>query len=317
MSYNDPKTTVLMTVYNGGPFLRTAIDSILDQTYKSFRFLIVDDASTDDSREIVQSYDDPRIQHHCLEKNIGQTAALNVGLHLATTRWIARMDADDYSAPTRFEEQMNVLSEDDSVSCLGSYAWIFRDDPDMIDGIIRTPTGYDEICRTISGSPIIHGSIMISREAILDVGAYDENFRIIADVDLYDRLLPKYKAVNFPKALLGVRRHNDQASNSAIASDEIIRISFRRLAKANQSQDNVSKINSDLLQAYVLRSRFSLESLRFTATIKDLARGLKVAPKGFFWAAFKVFIVYKLPHRYRTRLKGILIRLTSPFRSKA
>lgn len=316
MPDNEPQITVLMTVYNGSPFLRTAINSILDQTYRSFRFLIVDDASTDDSREIVQAYDDPRIQHHCLEKNIGQTAALNVGLHLATTPWIARMDADDYSAPTRFEEQMNVLAKDDSVSCLGSYAWVFRDNPDTIDGMVRTPTDYEEICKALSGSPIIHGSIMISREAILDVGAYDEKFRIIADVDLYDRFLPHYKAVNYPRALLGVRRHDNQASNSSIASDEIIRISFRRLAKAGQSPDSVSKINSDLLQAYLLRARCSLGSLKFTETIQDLFRGFKVAPKAFLWGVSKVFIVSKLPHRYRTRLKRLLIRFTSLFHLK-
>ena len=106
MRPDQVQLTVLMTVYNGSPFLRTAIDSILNQTYADFCFLIVDDASTDDSREIVRSYKDPRIQLVCLEHNVGQTAALNIGLRQATTPWIARMDADDYSGPTRFEEQM-------------------------------------------------------------------------------------------------------------------------------------------------------------------------------------------------------------------
>ena len=74
-----------MTVYNESRWVRTCIDSMLSQTYPDFRFLIVDDASTDDTRDIICSYDDSRIQLVCLEKNVGQTAALNVGLKLVET----------------------------------------------------------------------------------------------------------------------------------------------------------------------------------------------------------------------------------------
>ena len=78
--------TVLMAVYNGSAYLRTAMDSILQQTYSDFQFLIVDDASTDDTREIIRSYEDSRIQLICLEQNVGQTASLNIGLRQASTR---------------------------------------------------------------------------------------------------------------------------------------------------------------------------------------------------------------------------------------
>jgi glycosyltransferase involved in cell wall biosynthesis len=314
MSTNQTQLTVLMTVYNGSPFLRTAIDSVLNQTYNDFLFSIVDDASTDDSREIVRSYDDPRIQLYCLETNVGQTAALNIGLRLASTPWIARMDADDFSGPTRFEEQMRALQEDRSVRCLGTYAWVFRDDPGTADGLVKTPTCHEGICDAVSGSPIIHGSIIINREAMLDVGAYDEEFRIIADVDLYDRLLPKYMAANLPKALLGVRRHSEQASNSSVAADEIIKISFRRLEKGNYSAEGVSSIRAELLQAYLLRARYSLTARKFLPVAGDISRAVKVKPKAFMWMAFKVFVVYNVPQRYRSRLKGLLTRIAKATR---
>src|SRR3989338_10031399 len=117
----NPAVTVLMAVQNGGPYLRTAIESILHQTYRDFCFLIVDDGSTDDSREIVRSYDDRRIELLCLEHNVGQTAALNKGLRHAPTPWIARMDADDYSARTRLEVQIKSLEGEPLLACLGTF----------------------------------------------------------------------------------------------------------------------------------------------------------------------------------------------------
>src|SRR5688572_19340877 len=123
------KLTVLMAVRNGEPFLTAAIESILRQTYEEFRFLIVDDASTDRTREVIRSYDDKRIELLCLQQNVGQTAALSIGVQRVSTPWIARMDADDYSAATRFEKQMNLLTADPSLGCVGTFAWVFRNDP--------------------------------------------------------------------------------------------------------------------------------------------------------------------------------------------
>ena len=101
--------TVLMAVYNGERFLRTAVDSILNQTHSDFRFLVVDDASTDSTPELLRRIRDPRLEVFRLDQNVGQTAALNIGLRRAATPYIARMDADDYSAPHRLERQMSLL----------------------------------------------------------------------------------------------------------------------------------------------------------------------------------------------------------------
>ena len=183
----DKGLTVLMAVHNGSPYLRMAIDSILQQTFHDFCFLIVDDASTDDSREIVGSYDDPRIELMCLESNLGQTGALNVGLRHASTPWIARMDADDYSSATKFQEQMGVLESDHSLKCVGTNAWTFNDDPAVVEGEILKPDNPDGIMQELlRGSPIIHGTIIINKDALLEVGAYNESYRYANDVELFD-----------------------------------------------------------------------------------------------------------------------------------
>ena len=98
-----PKVSVLMSVYNGERYLREAVESILNQTFTDFEFIIIDDGSTDSSRAILASFDDPRIVLLQNETNIGLTRSLNEGLSLARGKYIARQDADDASLLERLE----------------------------------------------------------------------------------------------------------------------------------------------------------------------------------------------------------------------
>ena len=120
------KLTVLMTVYNGETFLRDTVASILNQTYKDFRFLIIDNASSDRSREVIRSFHDPRIDLVALPENIGQIPALNKGLDMIDTTYVARMDADDISLPRRFERQIAFMESHPFVGVCGTYVITFR-----------------------------------------------------------------------------------------------------------------------------------------------------------------------------------------------
>jgi glycosyltransferase involved in cell wall biosynthesis len=104
-----------MPVYNGSKHLSDAVDSILTQTYTNFEFLIIDDASTDNSFEILKSYKDDRIRLIKNEKNIGLSASLNKGLNLALGKYIARMDQDDISLPNRLEKQIEYFKEHNDI----------------------------------------------------------------------------------------------------------------------------------------------------------------------------------------------------------
>src|SRR6185503_2549867 len=203
-----PELTVLMAVRNGEPYLRAAVESILCQTYGDFTFLIVDDESTDNTREVVRSYDDRRIQLMVLEKNIGQTAALNRALQETKTEWIARMDADDYSDPRRFEMQMKAAAADKTLGCIGTFAWTFTEKPGVVESRLEKPVGNAAIQSALLWSaPIIHGSIVARTPVMREAGGYNERYRYSADLDLYDRLLARCKADNVPEPLLGIRRH--------------------------------------------------------------------------------------------------------------
>jgi len=305
----NPELTVLMTVYNGGPYLRAAMDSILQQTYSDFCFLIIDDASTDNSREIVRAYEDERIQLVCLERNVGQTAALNIGVRQATTPWIARMDADDYSAPTRLEEQMQALDADSSLSCVGTHVWMFRDDPQVVDKVIATPLNHAEIKRTLlRGTPMIHGSIVVSRTALVDVGAYDNRYRLTADVEMYDRLLVKHTAANIPRLLLGIRQHENQSSHSQVVFDESIDICSRRLLTNNYSHQDAAITRANLSRSHLYRARILGGEHKYLEMCKDVSRAFRISPKTFSWHLFLVFVVRLLPERKRANLRRLLTR---------
>ena len=98
-----PKVSVIMPVYNAEKYIGEAIESILDQTYTDFEFIIIDDGSSDGTVAAVKGYDDRRIRFYQNEHNMGVAATLNRGLDLATGEYIARMDSDDMSLPERFE----------------------------------------------------------------------------------------------------------------------------------------------------------------------------------------------------------------------
>jgi len=302
--------TVLMTVYNGGPYLRDAIESILQQTYRDFHFLIVDDASTDDSKAIVASYQDDRIELLSLQENVGQTAALNIGLRHASQTWIARMDADDYSAPTRFEEQMRILMGDDSIGILGTHAWTFREDPETAEGEYITPLEDIEIKRQLlRGSPLIHSSMIAKRSALLEVGAYDDRYPYSADIDLYDRFMAKYKAANLPLKLYGIRRHGGQGTRTKDAQNETIDIFTRRLLSGRYSPEEMTVIKASLARFHIVLSHQLGGKGNLVSMIRYVWRALRYSPKTVAWYLPLIYVGYMVPERTRTALKLTLTRI--------
>lgn len=271
----DP-ITVLMAVRNGEAYLRTAIRSILAQTCQAFRFLIVDDASTDTTREIARSYPDARIELLCLPRNVGQTAALNAGLRHAASPWIARMDADDYAAPERLAQQLRAVDEDPMLDCVGTCAWLFRDDPRVVDGVIEKPLQDAAIKRQLLRAvPLIHGSLLMRRNAVLEVGGYDERYRYSADWDLYHRWLPRSRAMNLPQRLIGIRRHPQQDSYSRRAVDENLEIFSRLLATPRGTRRERAMVRESLAYTYMMRARLGFREGKLKEMLGDVGSALR------------------------------------------
>ncbi len=197
-----------MGVYNEEEYLTEAIDSVLTQTYDDFELLIVDDASTDESREIVRSYDDPRIILLENEINRGLTASLNRALEHAEGEFVARQDADDVSEPDRFERQVAFLERNQSVDVVGTGAYLIDGDGAVLDR--RVGLCNPKFEDFMDKGHLIHGSVMARRSTLEAIGGYDEFFRYGQDQELWLRLSNQgYEIANIPQPLYRHRIHDE------------------------------------------------------------------------------------------------------------
>ncbi|WP_078211230.1 glycosyltransferase [Flavobacterium sp. LM5] len=209
MDILNPKITVLMPVYNCELYIKEAIDSILNQTFTDFEFLIIDDASTDETVSIIKENKDSRIQ--LIEKpvNTGYTISLNYGLKVAKGEYIARMDGDDISLPERFAKQVAFLDSNPDVVLCGSNFRIIE-----TEKIISLPEDNEAIkLGLLKGNCIAHPSVMIRHSVLQEnVITYDSNKEPAEDYDLWVRLLQFGKLHNIQDNLLKYRVHATQVS---------------------------------------------------------------------------------------------------------
>jgi glycosyltransferase involved in cell wall biosynthesis len=225
-----PKVTVLMSVYNGQRYLREAIESILSQTWKDFEFLIINDASTDRSRDIITSYDDARILLVDNPENIGLTKSLNRGLEMAKGEYIARQDDDDISLPRRLEHQVRFLDEHLNMALVGTNIRFINGRGKSIISFKKRPLSNMAVkWHLIFSNPFIHTSVMIRRSIVWgELQGYDERFVRAQDFELFSRIARKYSVRNMPQCLVRYRRHSgslviaDPALNDSLAKDIIL-----------------------------------------------------------------------------------------------
>jgi glycosyltransferase involved in cell wall biosynthesis len=209
-----PEISVIMGAYNGGLYIRPAIDSILEQTFRDLEFIIINDGSLDNTREIIVEYakKDSRIVFVDNKKNIGLTRSLNEGLKIAKGKFIARMDADDISLPQRLERQVKFFESNKNAGAIGSWYYIINEKGKIIKNC-QPPTSIIQIKKAfLNSAPIIHSSLMIRKKALEDVGFYDVEFRYAQDRDLLLRIAKGYELMVVPEYLVEYRNNKDSIS---------------------------------------------------------------------------------------------------------
>ena len=205
----NPLVTVILPVFNSESFLRTAIDSILNQTFIDFEFLIINDGSTDTSRDIILSYTDKRIRFLENEINIGLIKTLNKGIREAKGEYIARMDADDISRHDRFEKQVEFLDANPEYGIVGSWCTIIGSEK-----TIEYHSTHDSLeFALLHYCCFVHPSVMIRKLVLIDNQLfYNEDYLHSEDYELWTRLLTKTKGYNIKEYLLAYREHQGQVS---------------------------------------------------------------------------------------------------------
>jgi len=214
-----------MSVNNGEKYLREAVDSILNQSFTNFEFIIINDGSSDDTSRILGSYHDHRIIQINNGKNIGLTASLNRGLVRAKGVYFARQDADDKSHPDRLSIQLEYLQANPHIGMVGSCPWTINEAGERIGQLCfpLTPNFEDPELTT---NPFCHGSVVI-RHSVLDLaGGYREFYKVSQDHDLWRRLSEHCKLVNLNRPLYDLRVHQESISRTRnteqIASRQVV-----------------------------------------------------------------------------------------------
>jgi glycosyltransferase involved in cell wall biosynthesis len=208
---NAPVVSVVMPVYNGEKYIKEAIESILRQTFVDFEFIIVDDASTDSTAEIIGSYSDPRIRYIKNETNLQVAKTLNKGIAAAKGTYIARMDADDISLPERFEQQVTFMQAHPDIDVCGTWYKTFG----AQNYLQKLPAEHEQVkSDLLFYSPIAHPSVMMKTSIFLH-DKYPEDFPKAEDYALWTQLIKRCRFANLPVCLLHYRVHTEQTGMAA------------------------------------------------------------------------------------------------------
>jgi GT2 family glycosyltransferase len=264
----EPMVSVVTAVRNAARFLPAAIESILWQTFTDFEFLLVEDGSTDETFQIMESYRarDPRIRTWHLESD-GIGASLNFGCAMARGKYIARMDGDDISLPDRFQKQVSFLDKNPSVVVVGGGVENIGEDDRPYDPVDLPPATDAEIRAVLrTRNCLAHSTIMMRR----DVFNRTTGYRFIPgaeDYDLWLRMSDFGQLANLPEILVKYRVHGSQASTQRLEELVLWVLAAGAAARMRRATgidpiDKTTSITRELLSVLGVSDKVAEEAIR-------------------------------------------------------
>lgn len=285
-----PVVSVVMAVYNGEKHLNESVSSIINQTFRDFEFIIVDDGSTDSTPILLREFSrkDNRIKI-IRQENAGLPNALNRGILEAKGKYIARMDADDISLPDRFAKQVEFLERNQDVGLCGTACRLIGDS----SGVSWTTTDPDEIkCRLLFWPCITHSTAMMNKDLLVENNLlYNPNYKQAEDYELWARLSKICKIANLPDILLLYRVTGGQKSKKF--ADEVTRYSAEIQRKLFEDMGLMPTKDEMELHISLYKSSFK-KSFAYVENVEQ-------------WLC-KIIEANKLSHTYNdTALKRVLM----------
>jgi glycosyltransferase involved in cell wall biosynthesis len=210
----NPKVSIVLPVHNGEKYLAIALDSILKQTFTEWELIIINDASTDASFKIAEKYanNDERIMVINVSKQKALADVLNIGIESSKSSYIVRMDADDVMLPNRLEMQYKYMLSNPEVIVCGSAINLINVNGEFLrrrDYALRD----NKLKRNIFlFSPFAHPSVIIKKDALVEVGGYTSGLKGVEDIDLWFRLSGKGDFANIGEVLLEYRVNESSES---------------------------------------------------------------------------------------------------------
>jgi len=207
-----PQVSVVTSVYNGEEYLEECVDSILNQTFQNFEYIILNNGSTDGTARILQRYTDPRLRiiH---QENLGISKSLNKGINLSNSDLIARLDADDFSSPQRLEKQVTFMEKHPEIVLCGS-RWLELVGEKLSKQIVDFVETDQAIKKSMSlFNPFSHSGVIFRKKTFITAEGYSERFKYSQDYDLWLRMLAFGKTLILKEELAVVRMSEQSESH--------------------------------------------------------------------------------------------------------
>ncbi len=245
---NQQDISVIMSCYNNEDTILDAVNSILEQHFSSFELIVVNDGSSDGTKEKLNSIRHPRLKFINNPENIGLTRSLNKALSMSQGRYIARQDADDVSMPGRLEKQFNYMEAHLDVAVLGTGRATLDEQGKVLSSLSlsKEPTFTD----LLKSNCFVHGSVMIRKEVLNDMGSYNEDFRFTQDYELWLRIAEKYRVMNLQEPLYGVRRHNNRVTLTQLPKAVLYRLLAKNMYQGKISPEIMGRIQEQGIDVY-------------------------------------------------------------------
>ena len=261
MRFRMPEISVLLPIYNAGPFLRPAIESILGQRSRDFELVLIDDGSTDGSADVAAACRDDRIRVVRHETNRGLAATLNEGLQLARGPLVARQDQDDLSHLDRLARQAEVFGREPSLALLGTRGHVIDEQDRHVGDVDRPLEPASVRWYSIVDNPFIHTSVMFRRDVVRDLGGYCERYAHSEDFELWSRVVRLHGAWNLPDRLISYRLRKESMTDRIDRPSDggRRRAEFHRIIKEVVAENvralrtsDLDPADAELLACYIL-----------------------------------------------------------------
>lgn len=208
-----PLVSVVMPVYNNEKYVGKAVDSILNQTFKDFEFIIVNDGSADNTLKAIEDFNDKRIRIISFPTNRGIVDALNEGIKASAGTYIARQDSDDISLPERLEKQIRVFEAAQGLVLVATQIRVVSDipafDTQSLEDYFSRVTTREGIRNEFANcsNPICHPTVMFRKDIFDELGGYRKEYEFAEDMDLWFRMIKVGDMAKVPEKLVVYRRH--------------------------------------------------------------------------------------------------------------
>jgi glycosyltransferase involved in cell wall biosynthesis len=269
--------TILMPAFNAAPYIREAVDSLLQQTFQDFELWIIDDGSTDSTPKIIRSFSDARIKKFYFDQNRGRVLLINEFVKKVSSEFFTVTDADDASHPQRLQMQLNLFSKDPELMMCGTSYWAM-DDKGYLFRELRLPIEHKEVYNQMPSRCQFLGATTIMRSSLITCfpdfyrGYFKDN---IADSDLASRIVDRFKAVNVGQPLYYYRMVRNSLTRKNVTIRSLIlyhAIAFLSAERRSLGEDSLMKNEpetvdtflGELSKPYVADSSFIYRHTAFT-----------------------------------------------------